>query len=154
MDKIKALEQDYLKTTLPEFHVGDTVGVQVRISEGEKVRVQLFVGTVIARSGSGINETFTVRRIVAGEGVERVFPLHSASVVDVEVQRRGKVRRAKLYYLRNRVGKATKVRELVEPLKGEQKKRVKKRGGAVRQARLAGKKKVATPELASVGKEG
>ncbi len=93
------------------FSIGDTVAVHYRIREGDKERVQVFVGTVIARKHGGIQETFTVRRIVAGEGVERVFPLHSPRIADIRVRRRGKVRRAKLYYLRSRVGKATRVRE-------------------------------------------
>ena len=96
---------------LPDFRVGDMVDVHVRIVEGENERVQVFRGTVLARKGKGVRETFTVRRIVQGEGVERVFPLHSPRVVKVEVTRRGKVRRAKLYYLRKRVGKGTKVKE-------------------------------------------
>lgn len=114
MDKMKLVEQPYLKTKLPEFRVGDTVDVHVKIVEGDKERVQIFNGTVISRYGSGISEMFCVRRIVAGEGVERVFPIHSPAVADVVVQRPGRVRRAKLYYLRDRVGKATKVKERVE----------------------------------------
>lgn len=100
---------------LAEFRVGDTVSVHTRITEGDKERIQIFSGTVIARNpGHGkVNSSFTVRRIVEGEGVERVFPEHSPRVVKVEVTRRGKVRRAKLYYLRDRVGKATKVKEKV-----------------------------------------
>jgi large subunit ribosomal protein L19 len=94
-----------------DFEVGDTVDVHVRLVEGENERIQVFRGTVIGRKGRGIRETFTVRRIVQGEGVERVFPLHSPRVVDIKVTRQGKVRRAKLYYLRKRVGKATKVKE-------------------------------------------
>lgn len=101
------------KEPLGDFAVGDTVDVHTRIKEGDKERVQVFNGTVIARSrGHGdINDAFTVRRVVAGEGVERIFPEHSPRVVKVDVTRKGRVRRAKLYYLRNRVGKATKVRE-------------------------------------------
>jgi large subunit ribosomal protein L19 len=103
------------KEPLGEFEVGDTVNVHTRIKEGDKERVQLFNGTVIAKyRGQGkINATFVVRRMVAGEGVERTFPAHSPRIVKVEVTRRGKVRRAKLFYLRNRVGKATKVKELL-----------------------------------------
>jgi len=101
-----------LKKDVPGFEVGDTVGVHVRIIEGEKERVQVFTGTVIARRGSGISETFTVRRIVNNEGVERTFPLHSPKVADIEVVRHGKVRRAKLYFLRDRVGKATRLKEV------------------------------------------
>ncbi len=99
------------KHRFPEFRVGDTVDVHVKIVEGEQERVQIFHGTVIARKGRGIRETFTVRRIVQGEGVERVFPLLSPRIAKVEVRRHGKVRRSKLYYLRQRVGKATKVKE-------------------------------------------
>jgi large subunit ribosomal protein L19 len=99
---------------LPQFDIGDTVDVHVRILEGEKERVQVFNGIVIARRGEGIREMFTVRRIVQGEGVERVFPLHSPKIAKVEVKRKGKTRRAKLYYLRDRVGKATRLRERKE----------------------------------------
>jgi large subunit ribosomal protein L19 len=109
---IDLVEKSYLKAKPPEFHIGDTVDVLCRIVEGEKERVQAFNGVVIARRGGGFNETFTVRRIVANEGVERTFLVHSPNVVDVHIRRRGKVRRAKLYYLRHRIGKARKVREL------------------------------------------
>ena len=109
---IELAEKPYLKESLPEFHIGDTVDVLCRIVEGDKERVQVFNGVVIARRGGGINESFTVRRIVANEGVERTFLVHSPNVVDVKMKRRGKVRRAKLYYLRDRIGKARKVREL------------------------------------------
>jgi len=101
-----------IKTDVPEFQVGDTVAVSVRIIEGEKERIQAFRGTVIARRGGGVSETFTVRRIVNNEGVERTFPLHSPRVAGVEVLRSGKTRRAKLYFLRDRVGKATRLREI------------------------------------------
>ena len=100
-----------MKKELPSFSIGDTVRVGVRIREGKTERVQMFEGTVIAIKGSGISKTFTVRRVSYGVGVERVFPLHSANVDSVEVIRKGKVRRAKLYYLRDRVGKAAKVKE-------------------------------------------
>ncbi len=106
----KAVEKD-LKDNVPEFDVGDTVSVGVKIVEGDKERIQNFVGTVIARRGAGISETFTVRRIVNNEGLERVFPVHSPSVADIKVMRKGKVRRAKLYYLRGRLGKATRLKE-------------------------------------------
>ena len=96
-------------TKRPDFNVGDVVEVHVRIVEGDKERVQVFSGTVIARSGSGAREMFTVRRIVEGEGVERCFPLHSPKIADIRVRKRGEVRRAKLYYLRERVGKATRI---------------------------------------------
>lgn len=108
---LKAVEESSLKSEVPSFEIGDTVDVQVRILEGDKQRLQTFSGTVIARSGSGTREMFTVRRIVQGEGVERKFPLHSPNVVGVAVKRSGHVRRAKLYYLRDRVGKSTRLRE-------------------------------------------
>jgi large subunit ribosomal protein L19 len=108
---IESVEAAHKKKELPEFEIGDTVSVGVRIVEGSKERIQPFVGVVIARRGGGMNETFTVRRIVANEGVERIFPLQSPRVVSIEVQRRGKVRRSKLYFLRDRVGKARKLRE-------------------------------------------
>lgn len=106
------VQEPHLKATLPEFHVGDTVDVHCRIKEGEKVRTQIFTGVVIARCGTGIDESFLVRRIVANQGVERRFLIHSPNVIDVKTKRRGKVRRAKLYYLRSRIGKARKLREL------------------------------------------
>ncbi len=106
---LKAVESKNLKKVIPHFEVGDTVDVHCKIVEGDKERVQVFNGTVIARRGSGISETFTVRRIVAGEGVERIFPLHSPGVVDIKATRSGKTRRAKLYYLRQRTGKAVKL---------------------------------------------
>lgn len=111
MDALKKIAQASVKENAPEFHIGDTVKVSVNIREGERERIQMFEGTVIARRGSGVAETFTVRRLSYGVGVERVFPLHSPNVVDVKVVRRGKVRRSKLYYLRDRVGKAAKVKE-------------------------------------------
>ena len=109
---IDLVEKTYLKRKVPVFHIGDTVDVRCRIVEGVKERVQVFSGVVIARRGSSINEAFTVRRIVANEGVERSFLVHSPNVVGVKITRRGKVRRAKLYYLRSRIGKARKLREL------------------------------------------
>lgn len=110
--KILALvEQSSLKSEVPKFAVGDTVDVHTRILEGEKERIQIFNGTVIGRSGSGTREMFIVRRIVQGEGVERKFPLHSPRIAKVEVKRSGVVRRAKLYFLRDRVGKAVRLRE-------------------------------------------
>ncbi len=105
------VEKSSLKPEMPEFQIGDTVDVHTRILEGEKERIQIFNGVVIARSGSGTRETFTVRRIVAGEGVERKFPIHSPRIAQVEVKRSGVVRRAKLYFLRDRVGKAVRLRE-------------------------------------------
>lgn len=110
-----------IKETLPQFDIGDTVKVHTRIVEGDKERIQMFIGTVIGRRGSGMSETFTVRRIVNNEGVERVFPIHSPKVADVEVVRRGKTRRAKLYYLRDRVGKATRLKEIRTPGKAKAK---------------------------------
>ena len=105
------VDKDCLKTDPPTFEIGDTVDVHTKILEGEKERIQIFTGTVIARAGSGMNETFTVRRIVAGEGVERKFPLHSPRVEQVVVKRSSVVRRAKLYFLRNRVGKAVRLKD-------------------------------------------
>ena len=102
-----------LKEDAPAVKIGDTVRVHVRITEGDKSRIQMFEGTVIAKNNSGIAETFTVRRISYGVGVERVFPVHSPNVAKVETVRTGKVRRAKLYYLRDRVGKAAKVKEQI-----------------------------------------
>ena len=113
MDALKLIAQDSLKAEKPSFEIGDTVRVDVKIRAGERERIQAFEGTVIAKRGSGISETFTVRRVSYGVGVERVFPVNSPNVADVKVIRRGKVRRAKLYYLRNRVGKASKVKEKI-----------------------------------------
>jgi large subunit ribosomal protein L19 len=107
------VEETSLKKDAPEFAIGDQVDVHVRILEGQKERIQVFSGTVISQKGDGMREMFTVRRIVQGEGVERIFPLHSPKVAKVEVKRTGRVRRAKLYYLRKRVGKATRLRERV-----------------------------------------
>ncbi|MFQ5496193.1 MAG: 50S ribosomal protein L19 [Phycisphaerae bacterium] len=109
---IDLAEKPYLKADPPQFRIGDTVDVSCRIVEGDRERIQVFNGVVIARRRGGINATFTVRRLVGKEGVERIFLLHSPNVVDVKVRRRGKVRRVKLYYLRHRIGKARKVREL------------------------------------------
>lgn len=105
------VEKTHLKTEVPAFRIGDTVDVHTRILEGEKERIQIFNGVVIARSGSGTREMFVVRRIVQGEGVERKFPLHSPRIAKIEVKRSGIVRRAKLYFLRDRVGKAVRLRE-------------------------------------------
>ena len=113
MEKIQAFVNEQLKTEIPQFGIGDGVKVYIRITEGEKTRTQLFEGTVIARHGGGISETFTVRRVSYGVGVEKTFPLHSPNVEKIEVFRRAKVRRAKLYYLRSRVGKAAKVKERI-----------------------------------------
>ncbi|NLW77825.1 MAG: 50S ribosomal protein L19 [Ruminococcaceae bacterium] len=111
MDPLKIISESSLKPELPTFHIGDTVRVSVRIKEGERERIQVFEGTVIAQKHGGISETFTVRRFSYGVGVERVFPIHSPFVEKVEVVRKGKVRRAKLYYLRQRTGKAAKVKQ-------------------------------------------
>jgi large subunit ribosomal protein L19 len=105
------VEKATMKTTIPAFDIGDTVDVHVRILEGDKERIQIFNGVVVARSGSGSREMFVVRRIVQGEGVERKFPVHSPRIADVVVKRSGKVRRAKLYYLRRRSGKAVRLKE-------------------------------------------
>ena len=108
---IRSIEAEYLKKEIPTIHVGDTVKVGVKISEGGKERVQPYEGTVIAMRNGGINETITVRRIFQGVGVERVFLLHSPIVANIKIMRRGKVRRAKLYYLRDRMGKATRIKQ-------------------------------------------
>ncbi|ACK69477.1 ribosomal protein L19 [Gloeothece citriformis PCC 7424] len=108
---IKSIEAEHLKPNLPVIHVGDTVRVGVRIIEGGKERVQPYEGTIIAMGNSGINKTITVRRVFQGVGVERVFLLHSPRIANIQVIRRGKVRRAKLYYLRDRVGKATRIQQ-------------------------------------------
>jgi len=108
---IREIEKEYEKTSVPEFGVGDTVDVHVKIVEGDKERVQVFTGVVVARKHSGVRSTFTVRRIVQGEGVERVFPVHAPSIVDIRVGRKAKVRRSKLYYLRRLTGKAARLRE-------------------------------------------
>ena len=111
MDLMKALTSQYMKEELPEMNVGDTVRVHVKIKEGARERIQVFEGTIIAKKHGGVEQTITVRRLSYGVGVEKVFPVHSPNIVDVQTVRRGKVRRAKLYYLRDRVGKAAKVKE-------------------------------------------
>lgn len=113
MTQIEAFVSEQLKAEVPEFNIGDTVRVHNRIKEGNKTRIQMFEGTVIAKHGGGISATFTVRRVSYGCGVEKTFPIHSPNVEKVEVIRRGVVRRAKLYYLRDRVGKAAKVKERI-----------------------------------------
>ena len=113
MDALKLIAQDSLKAEAPKLNVGDTVKVHGRIAEGDKFRIQIFEGTVIAKKHGGVSETFTVRRVAHGCGIERVFPLHSPTVEKVEIVREGKVRRAKLYYLRDRVGKAAKVKSKI-----------------------------------------
>ena len=109
---IDAINQENLKASIPEFNVGDTVKVMVKVIEGDRERLQAFEGIVIARKHGGISETFTVRRLSFGVGVEKTFPIHSPKVADIQVVRKGRVRRAKLYYLRARTGKAAKVKEL------------------------------------------
>lgn len=113
MDLIKIVEQQYVKTDIPDFRPGDTVRVDYKVVEGGKERIQAFQGVVIRRQGSTIKETFTVRKISDGIGVERTFPLHSPKVAHIEVMRKGKVRRAKLYYLRELQGKAARIKERV-----------------------------------------
>ena len=113
MNLLEALTNEQLKSELPVVRIGDTVRVHNRIKEGNRERIQMYEGTVIAKHGGGISETFTVRRISYGVGVEKTFPIHSPNVVKVDVVRVGKVRRAKLYYLRDRVGKASKVKEQI-----------------------------------------
>ncbi len=113
MDALKLIENQSMKSELPELNIGDTVKVHVKIKEGDKERIQVFEGTIIAKKHGGIAETFTVRRLSHGCGVERVFPVHSPNVAKVEIVRSGRVRRAKLFYLRDRVGKAAKVKEKI-----------------------------------------
>ncbi|AJA48136.1 50S ribosomal protein L19 [Clostridium pasteurianum DSM 525 = ATCC 6013] len=112
LDIIKAIEAEQIRTDLPEFNVGDTIKIDVKIKEGEKERIQAFEGTVIKKQNGGLRETFTVRRVAYGVGVERTFPINAPIIDKIKIVRRGKVRRAKLYYLRDRVGKAAKVKEL------------------------------------------
>ena len=114
MDLVKALTNEQLKETVPVLNIGDTVKVHNKIVEGTRERIQIFEGTIIARHGGGISETFTVRRLSYGVAVEKTFPVHSPNVEKVEVIRTGKVRRAKLYYLRDKVGKDSKVKELID----------------------------------------
>jgi len=111
MERLRAVEREGLRADLPGFDTGDTVRVMVRVKEGDKERLQAFEGVCIARRGGGINETFTVRKISAGVGVERIFPLHSPAIAEIVVVREGRVRRAKLYFLRRLAGKAARIRE-------------------------------------------
>lgn len=111
MDIIQALEQEQLRTDLPVVSIGDFVRVHLKIKEGSRERIQIFEGTVIAKKGAALKETFTVRRVSYGVGVERILPVHSPKIDKIEIVRKGKIRRAKLYYLRDRVGKASKVKE-------------------------------------------
>ena len=112
LDIIKAIEAEQIRTDLPEFNVGDTIKIDVRIKEGEKERLQAYEGTVIKKQNGGLRETFTARRVTNGVGVERTFPINSPSIAKITIVRKGKVRRAKLFYLRDRVGKAAKVKEI------------------------------------------
>jgi large subunit ribosomal protein L19 len=119
MEQLRSIEESQLRNDIPDFRAGDTVRVHVKVVEANKERIQVFQGVVLARKGGGIRETFTVRKVSGGVGVERVFPLHSPSIDHIEVVRRGKVRRAKLYYLRGLQGKAARIRERrVEPADG------------------------------------
>ncbi len=131
------VEKTSMKTEVPKFEIGDTVDVHCEILEGEKKRIQIFSGVVIARSGSGTREMFTVRRIVQGEGVERKFPLHSPRIADVVVTRSAVTRRAKLYFLRDRVGKAVRLKERRVERKVEGKPKAKRRGKKRRAAKAA-----------------
>ena len=147
MDIIRQLEAEQAakieaKRTLPEFQPGDTVRVQVRVTEGTRTRVQAYEGVVIARSGAGLNENFTVRKISYGEGVERVFPVYSPLVEGVEIVRRGKVRRAKLYYLRDRRGKSARITENTGV-------RARKLNDAEREAMLAEKARLEAEKIAA-----
>ena len=110
---LRSIEQEQLRNDLPQFNVGDTIKVHVKIKENNRERIQMFEGTVLKKQNGGIRETFTVRRVAYGTGVERTFPINSPIIDKIEITRRGKVRRAKLFYLRDRVGKAAKVKELI-----------------------------------------
>ena len=124
MSKISRIEEAFAAESLPAFEVGDTVDVHVRIREGEKERVQVFNGVVIRKTKGGLGASYTVRRIVQSQGVERTFPMHSPIVKKVEVKRSGKTRRARLFYLRDRVGKATRLKEIIKPgTRGKKKKK-------------------------------
>src|SRR5438094_7090261 len=137
-NRVMALvEEKFAKKEIPTFAIGDQVDIHQRILEGQKERIQVFSGTVIARRGEGLRETFTVRRIVQGEGVERIFPVHSPKIATIEVKRTGRVRRAKLFYLRDRVGKATRLRERKE------KPGAARRNGAAHGGKKGGKKAAA-----------
>jgi large subunit ribosomal protein L19 len=119
MRSLDAIEKDWLRKKAPKFDVGDAVEVHVKIIEGDRERIQIFAGTVIAKRHQGLGETFTVRRLVQGEGVERIFPVHSPRVADIVVKKKGQVRRAKLHYLRDRVGRSTRVEEKMGGEKAE-----------------------------------
>jgi large subunit ribosomal protein L19 len=139
---LQNIEQQYQKKDIPQFRVGDSVDVHTRILEGEKERIQIFSGTVIMKKGAGMNETFTVRRIVNNEGVERIFPIHSPFIAKVAVRRSGETRRAKLFYLRQRVGKAVRLAE---------QRKVKKDDTAEESAPVIESTKVQAPALAAAG---
>lgn len=115
MNKVDVVEQRFLREDLPDFRPGDTVRVHVRVVEGNRARIQIFEGVVIRRQGGGLRETFTVRKVSFGVGVERTFPVHTPVIEQIELTRRGRVRRAKLYYLRERVGKKARIKEKREP---------------------------------------
>ena len=134
MDLMRQLELEQMKTEIPDFGVGDTVNVHYLIKEGDKERIQIFSGTVIAIRGSGIRRCVIVRRLVAGQGVERIFPLHSPRVQNIEVKHSGRVRRAKLYYLRDRVGKAVRLRANFGKSRGPRSKRGSRRGSGLSKA--------------------
>lgn len=123
---IQRLEKEQLKKDVPDFRIGDTIRVHTRIIEGNKERIQVFMGTVIARKGTGISETFSMHRVAYGEGMERVFPLHSPRIAKIEVVKRGRVRRSKLYYLRGTSGKKSKVKEHLGEVRNNKKKADKK----------------------------
>ena len=133
---VKAIEDKYLRPDPLVFEIGDTVDVHTKIQEGDKERIQIFNGVVIGRRGGGTRQMFTVRRIVAGEGVERTFPYHSPKIAKIEVKRHGKVRRAKLFFLRDRIGKATKLIERVDTAELEAKNALKKSKKAAARAGL------------------
>jgi len=118
MDRIRNLEQKQLKPSIPSFDVGDSIDVELKIQEGEKERIQVFSGVVVSIRGSGIRKMVTVRRIVQSEGVERIFPIHSPKIAGIAVKRKGRVRRAKLFYLRGRTGKAARITERRQALDG------------------------------------
>lgn len=111
MDKMKLVEAQFLKSDLPEFRVGDTLKIRIKIQEGDKARIHLFEGVVIEKSGQGAKAMFTVRKVSFGEGIERTFPLHSPTIESIQIVKKGKVKRARLYYLRDRIGKAAKIKE-------------------------------------------
>jgi len=152
VDIIQEVEKKYRKKEISEFRVGDTVSVEVSISEGGKERVQLFTGVVIAIKGKGINRTFTVRRIVQGEGVERTFPFHSPKIGDVTIKKAGVVRRAKLYYLRERKGKGARIKEMTGARLAKKKKQDQERRESRRLAHEAEEKALSDAAAGSEAK--